>query len=381
VGAPKQQTVGGGRATGVANSFNDFLLNGLKSGQFGGSQPQQPTNNFREIAQGGGPFAGIAGQLGNIPQPTALGPNPQEGPNQTNMFGNTINSLLGGQIGDPTSYQQFFQGMQGNGGMNLNIPQNFNYSQSLPTNFDTPEAAAIQQIIGRNMDKDVASLRARFGSGGGTSYGTGAAFAEGNLRAEANPQIAAALSQVNRQEREMDMANRGMVGNLALQNQQNQNQFGLGQAGIGLGMQGNQLSAQQGILDQLFRSFGQANQLGTAQRETVMSPSTGSQIFNGVMGLGGAALGAMGGNPFGSLGGLGGLFGGGGGGQQGLGGSTPFMNNNQGLFGGQNFGMGGGRMVNPSNPFMGGGLQGMIPNFGIPQGFPQQGLQFPRFGY
>jgi hypothetical protein len=517
VGAPKTREVGGGQATGMANSFNDFLTQGLTTGSFGNSRtPQQLQNNANaagvdKMIAGGGLMGKAAQKLqGKFPV-TPVGPNPQEGQNQTNMFGQGINQLLQGQIGDPSSYQGLFEGLQGNnGGLpnmagvsyntpqfsqgqfqgapdfqgmdlgqymgmlggggggfdamgaynkslqglgNLNIPKDFNLSQGMAANFDTPETKAIQQIIGRNMDKDVAAMRARFGSGGGTSYGTGAAFAEGNLRAEANPQIAQALSQVNRQEREMDLANRGMVGNMLLgqraqdsqnlqaggqiglgqrgqdmsarmqgqgnqlgligmmlqqqmgqnqygmqqadmanqwglnnagmqnqfnlansgqqmnadqfntnaqlQNQQMQNQFGLGKAGIGLGMQGNQLQAQQGMYGQLFNAMNGSNQLGTAKRETLVSPSTGSQIFNGAMGLGGMAMGLASGNPFAAMGGAQQMFGGGGGG--GLGGSTPFMNGNTGLFGGQNLGMGGSMQQNSGiNPMslMAGGMTG-----------------------
>ena len=521
MGAPKTKDVGGGTAAPLANSFNDFLLQGLTSGSFGNSRtPEQLANNAAvdratKMSQAGGMFGNIGQKaLAKLPQPTGMGPNPQEGQNQTNMFGDTINNMLQGKIGDPSSYQGMFEGLQGNnGGLpnlagvsyntpqfqnapgfqgmdlgqymkqlgaggagggfdalgaynqslqglgSLNIPKDFNLSQGLPTNFDTPETKAIQDIIGRNQDKNVQDLRARFGAGGGTAYGTGASFAEGNLRAESAPLIAQALSQVNRQERELDMNNRNMVGNLllgqrgqdsanlqaggqiglgqrgqdmssasqgqgnqlgliglmlqqqlagnqygmnspdmqnqfnlansgqqmnadqfntnaSLQNQQMMNQFGLGKGQIGLGMQGNQANQQQNMMNQLFGSFNNSNNLGTSQRQTVSSPSMGSQIFNGAMGIGQMAGGLMTGNPFAVMGGagqLGGSFGG-------MGGSTPFMSGNQGLFSGAggNLGMGNRQQqsINPTSLLSG-------QNLGMQTGGPNMqgnfgGMQLPN---
>jgi hypothetical protein len=65
----------------------------------------------------------------------------------------------------------------------------------------------------------------------------------------------------------------------ALQNQQMGNQFGLGMLGQGmnmnqLGMQGSQFG-----LGQLFNSLNQANQLGTAQRQTTVTPNPWMQAF------------------------------------------------------------------------------------------------------
>jgi hypothetical protein len=57
------------------------------------------------------------------------------------------------------------------------------------------------------------------------------------------------------------------------------NQFGLGMLGQGmnmnqLGMQGSQFG-----LGQLFNSLNQANQLGTAQRQTTVTPNPWMQAF------------------------------------------------------------------------------------------------------
>jgi len=78
----------------------------------------------------------------------------------------------------------------------------------------------------------------------------------------------------------------------ALQNQQMGNQFGLGMLGQGmnmnqLGMQGSQFG-----LGQLFNSLNQANQLGTAQRNTTVTPNPWMQ---GLQILGQIAASAAGG--------------------------------------------------------------------------------------
>src|SRR6266850_2239339 len=54
---------------------------------------------------------------------------------------------------------------------------------------------AITDVINRKQASDVADLRARFTAGGGTSFGTPAAYAESQYRAEAAPQAATAVSQ------------------------------------------------------------------------------------------------------------------------------------------------------------------------------------------
>ncbi len=307
-----------------------------------------------------------------------------------------------------------------------------------------PYVAAQQQGLQRQKEIDAANLRARFGAQGAGALGTGAQFAEGNLRAAYAPQEASILQDAIRFGTQQDLAerqakagvglqsnaqalqaamasasnglhgqnmalsgllqgrgqdlnqllaNRGMdinqlgLGlnqaqgnqqagiqqrgqdlssllqnqqqgnqfgfNAAAQNSQNQqnnnlnglnlsqlmNNFNLNNAGqqaqygqatnalnsnnfnqgqnnwlqaLGLGNQQNALgnANQQGLLQQLFGAFGQANGLGTPQAQTSVQPSAGSQWAQGLLGLGGAALGG----PLGGMigGQLGNMFGGGG---------------------------------------------------------------------
>jgi hypothetical protein len=59
-----------------------------------------------------------------------------------------------------------------------------------------PTGEALQTIIQRQSERDVADLRARFGASGGTAFGTPAAVGESLFRAETGPRIAAALGEL-----------------------------------------------------------------------------------------------------------------------------------------------------------------------------------------
>lgn len=455
------KTVGGSPVAGLGQDFNKFLQGGLSSGNYGSNAV-----------------------------------------NQTTGFGGAINSLLGGQIGDPSTLQGFLQGLQGNGGVG-NLPNvNSNYSaspfqgldfsqlgqvgtqlpnfqgaqlnqqgiggaQGLPgINFNPAQfqntrlqgslggaagldpngsfSQALQQIANTGLNSAVANTRERFTGQSGTPAG----FAEAALRAQLQPQLISQLSQANTQERGLNLQQLGMnqdtvnqmnqlrmqqglagnqfnqansqlglnaqgintqnlLQNQGLQNQgllglndqllnqsnqanqfglqglglqqqgqqmnvqnmlaqmqqmlgQNQNQnlfnqqnsqfganfgqqgqqmnagnmlnnqgqmnqFGLGQANVGLQNQQQQLQAILGALGPLFGGMQQASGLATPQAQTVQKPSAFSQAISGISSLAGAAAPFMG---LGGLGALGGLFGGGAGNLnpqtlQGLIGSTP----------------------------------------------------------
>lgn len=239
MGKPKTEQVGGGAATGTANAFNDFLKQGLTTGSFGGATGPN------------GASTGAAQATG-----------------QSNLFGGAINGMLGGQVGDPTTYSQYFDAMKnGNGGFNgigtgpnyqstqfgglsgtnsfntlfgQNAPQfnfggaagssangaavNFNAAdyakdanvfgangagQLMNYDVNSPEFAALKQLQDMRKLQDVANVRARFGAGGGSSLGSGASFAEAQYLAQANPQNTLALGELGRQMQALDMQNRG----------------------------------------------------------------------------------------------------------------------------------------------------------------------------
>jgi hypothetical protein len=402
----KTKTVGGSPVSGIGQDFNQFLQQGLSTGNFGANANAQ-----------------------------------------NNGVGGAINSLLSGQIGDPSTLQGFFQGLQGNGGVgnlpnvsgNFNAPQfqgldfsqlgqvqgnvpqlnqnvgganlpgiNFNPAQFQNVGFGNtlggaagldPNGSfsqALQQIANQQLNQGVADVRERYTGQSGTPAG----FAEAALRAQMAPQLTAALGNANAQERGLNLQqlglnqnalgqlnslnlqqglagnqfnqqnsqlglqaqglntgnilqnqqlqNSGMLGlnsNLLqgaglnqsaqqsnvqnqlaqmqqmlqqnqfgnqfgqqnaqfganfgqqgqqmnaqnqMQNQSLMNQFGLGQANVGLQNQQQQLQAILGALGPLFGGLQQATGLSTPQAQTVQQPSTFSQITGGIANVAGA---------------------------------------------------------------------------------------------
>ncbi len=104
------------------------------------------------------------------------------------------------------------------------------------------QGKAIQDIISKQGERDVNSLRSRFGAGGGTAYGTPAAFGESLLRSETAPKLTTALGQL-------------------------------------------QLSAALPLLAQ----FGDLSKLGIAPRQLVQQKTGFGQALGAVTGLAGAA--------------------------------------------------------------------------------------------
>ena len=58
---------------------------------------------------------------------------------------------------------------------------------------------AYSEMISRENDRNVAAIRSRFGASGGTSFGTPAAYAESQYRAEAAPRTALGIGQLQLQ--------------------------------------------------------------------------------------------------------------------------------------------------------------------------------------
>lgn len=138
---------------------------------------------------------------------------------------------------------------------------------------------SLNQLISRDTERQSDALRARFGLGGGTAFGTPAAYAESNLRSEQAPKLANA------------------VGGLQL-----------------------------GAIGQLLPLIAGLAGRGISQREVVASPSPWASAAAIGAPIIGAGLGALAGNPMaGAAAGnaVGGAFGG----QL----QTPFMTQSQGL--------------------------------------------------
>lgn len=138
---------------------------------------------------------------------------------------------------------------------------------------------SLQQLISRDTDRQADALRARFGLGGGTAFGTPAAFAEGTLRSEQAPNLVNAIG------------------------------------GLQLNAIGQLLPLMAGLAGR-----------GISQRETIAQPSPWASAAAIGAPIIGAGLGALAGNPMAgtSIGqSVGGAFGG----QL----QTPFMSQSPGL--------------------------------------------------
>jgi hypothetical protein len=271
-----KSTGGGGAGAQSANAgFENFLANGINQGVFGG---------------------------GN--------------------FGNAINQMLQGRVGDPNSLNAWFQNaQQGNGGVNpaaLNIhggyappqfqgftpqtPGQINYAAPswVGTDYGNPNAqnsataqlgsagsanvdgefgSAVREILNRQSEKSIGDLRARYGATG-SGLGSNAQFAESNFRAEALPQIAAALGNINQQERGLNLTQRGQdlqnfyAGqNNLMQGQNAQNLFNQANAGMGMQAQGMNLDA-----------LMQMNQMGQQQNQFQNQFNQGNSQFGAQFG-------------------------------------------------------------------------------------------------
>jgi hypothetical protein len=303
MGAPKTQTVGGGSASPVANSWNSFLQGQLWQQPGAQSVPQTmagPAQNsgpsglmgdiakkfgmtltqqqgqpspqgtgmpgpFQQMLQGMMNPAGMQGynpmaQLPNAPNmPSAAG-----GYNPAGAAIMDPMSFIGGFGGGPDLLKQYGIDIKnlltpGAGGENVS----FTPGQLKDVSTD-PSFQAIQDIANRQKMHDVANLRARFGQGG-NSQSSGASLAESQYLAEANPRMIAGLGDLGRQVQGMDLelmkinnagmlgaanASRGLGGGDIGQNLGNILQFIQGTRGQDMGaasgLAGQNLSNQQG---------------------------------------------------------------------------------------------------------------------------------------
>lgn len=160
-----------------------------------GQQIQAPQTNF-----GTDPFSGVNAQLAGQFNPQQFAGIPQLQQMIQSAFNGQGNPLAGGLPQMPGQVNA--QGV------------NIDNSQINPQ--DSQFYQGVQDLFQRNQQKDIADLRARFGVDG-TSRGTGAAFAEGNYRAESLGQLGTALGQLRQNEFQNLLAQRGLAqqGNLA----------------------------------------------------------------------------------------------------------------------------------------------------------------------
>lgn len=249
---PKMKQAGGGQATGTANAFNQFMLNGLNSGSFqsgmqtGGmgnainsllnGRPGDMVNSnqflqqFSQMSQGGyNPFA-------NLPQApqfqgtqfNPLNTNIQGGNTAGQVFGPNGPQMVDNSPGGIQNFLSQFNGGQngGAGGMpnlpnRIATPSNLGQAQlpgsadysfnpnSLMDYSNNPQFQALKQSMDRDMQRGIADMRARFGQTG-NAFSTGASDAEAQLRAEAMPKMMLAQGQLGREMQGMDLQQQGV---------------------------------------------------------------------------------------------------------------------------------------------------------------------------
>ncbi|MHC4315911.1 MAG: hypothetical protein ACYSW3_26000 [Planctomycetota bacterium] len=164
-------TVGGGAATPVGNEFAQFLQGLLETGEFGttgtrtGAEQAELDQLLRRrdelsgnrLAQRTGALESIEGRIRELEsQQQRVG---QGAVDQTGGIAEALNAIIQGP--DVSGTQ-----------------------------------SAVQEVIQRQSDRDVADLRERFTAGGG-SQGTPSAVAEALFRSETAPRLAAATGQLD----------------------------------------------------------------------------------------------------------------------------------------------------------------------------------------
>ena len=271
MGSPKTKTVGGGSSTKVADSWNQFLGQGLSSGSFGAnSVPYNSTN-------GVGGNAGTGSAMGDLAAFTAR-MNPQPA-GVNNSFGGAIDQLLRGSN---------HQGTSANG-----VP-NFmgDMTQLGKVDMNDPAFAALSQKLNQDTLLGRANMRERFG---GNALNSGASLAESQYNAQVNPANVLAMQQLQAQMRGLNL-NDFMGQENAIQGRMGMSsQSQLGNRGIdsseALGFAGQDLQAKMAMINQLFGAYGGAANKGIAQAQTVEVQNPWMQ---GLQALGGIAQGAAG---------------------------------------------------------------------------------------
>jgi hypothetical protein len=292
----KTTTVGGTPTSPAASQYTSWMQNMLGGGAYTGAinnllsgtigDPLSLTQQFQQMGQQGGaqlspvdyfsqPFATTQFNqpaLSNQQMPSWMGTQFQ----QPSLF-NTPFQNTQFQQAQPFNASQFIPQFQqaplANGQYNNQQWQNPALINSIQTSAGglDPNSAyskAIQQMVSNQQQQDVAALRERF-TGTGGSQGTPAAYAESNLRAQAAPQLIAAMEQANQAERglnlqQMGLANQATLGQNSILAQlgQAQNQFNQGEAqfGANFGLQQTGLNAD--IFNQMNQFGLQGGQLG-----------------------------------------------------------------------------------------------------------------------
>lgn len=292
-GGMKQTGGGGAGAKSATTGFENFLSQGINQGVFGGGNfgdainqmlqgragdPNNFGQYFDQVNNGntGGMLPGQLNIGSSFAPPQYQGFNPMGGEFQApqfQQFNPQQPGVIDGSFNAPQFQAASLQGFDPNQfGASVNkLNNNFGTTAQLGSagsaDVDGEYGQAVRSILGREQEKQVGDMRARFGATG-SGLGSNAQYAESNFRAENTPRIAAALGDINMQERGLNLQQRGQdlqnfySGRGADVSQLNAmtTQGGLGLQGV-LGLNGQNLQ-QMGMLN----NFNQGNaQFGAAQ--------------------------------------------------------------------------------------------------------------------
>jgi len=128
------------------------------------------------------------------------------------------------------------------------------------------DTSAEQNFLAREQAKGQADLRARFGAGGGASFGTPAAFAEGNFLAESGARNAAALADITRQYQGLDLQRQLGEGQINTQRIGDLLNAQSNARGIGAGLFGSGISGLASGANTLADVLGTSGQLNLGAR-------------------------------------------------------------------------------------------------------------------
>lgn len=272
----KMTTTGGGdqQSKGVTSGFNQFLNNGLSQGLFADANSAllqgrigDPTSLSQYFQQGGNGSTNLSPVNSQYSTPQFQGFNPTMP--QLGAPDNGMASLMQAYSSyNPSMINQQYQGV-GPFGLQLANPNqlpgrennpNADFTVGLGSSANVGSAGsadvlgqhsqAVQDVLSRQVTNDVADLRQRYSMGGNSNLGTGSAFAEGNYRAAALPQVATALGQINQQERGLNLQQRGQdIQNFGIGRNADVSQLGvisqnqLGNTGFGVEQRGQDINS------------------------------------------------------------------------------------------------------------------------------------------
>lgn len=312
------KSIGGGGATAQSanEGFNQFLANGINQGTFGagnfgnainqmlGGQVGDPNslNQYFALANNGNTgMMNVMPQVGGdyrIPQfqnPTGI-VNPA-GMAQSNYIPNNITpGSVNVNYNAPNWQQQSLQGIQ------LGQQNQFGIDPSIlnsglggtaqvgsagSADVNGQYGQAVQQILNNQANQQIGDLRARYGATG-SGLGSNAQYAESNFRAQNTPQIAAALGQINQQERGLNLQQRqqdinNFYSGRAADASQVQNM--MANAGVNLQGLGQNNSAILGMNSLLSSNNNAMNQFNQANNQFGANLNSQNQQFNNQLGF------------------------------------------------------------------------------------------------